>query len=469
MRSGVARSVPRSCAWAIPGVRRSVTDRERDPIGDFMRVVQTLRSSSPSGRRSSGRSPAQEARGRRHRHRQAARLIDGRGRCADRSRDGARRRRERIAAVGANARRARRRTRRSTWARRRCCPGLIDLHTHLTGQRSVHLGVTCSPRPRPATTRCGARATRAVTLRAGFTTVRDMGPTWPFVDVDLRDAIDAGAVPGPRMMVAGNYVLRRRAAPATRGSSRSTSTCRWCRISPTAPDEIVKAVRTNFKNGADFIKILATGAVLSKGHLARRAAILGCRRSRPAVDRGRRAGAAGGVARARRRAASSAVDQGRRADRRSRLVPQRRGDRAAEGLEPPRVLRARRCYTRPSRSKNEGAAEPHSRPRSASGIAQIRETEYGGFKRALARGHPDWLRHRRDGDRTRRRTRRSARCAHQLGEPPMACIVAATSLNAEIVGWSDRVGSVEPGKFADLPRCPATRCRTSRSCRRSAS
>jgi imidazolonepropionase-like amidohydrolase len=43
---------------------------------------------------------------------------------------------------------------------------------------------------------------------------------------------------------------------------------------------------------------------------------------------------------------------------------------------------------------------------------------------------------------------------HQLGELPMACIVAATSLNAEIMGWSDRVGSVEPGKFADLTAVP---------------
>ncbi len=39
---------------------------------------------------------------------------------------------------------------------------------------------------------------------------------------------------------------------------------------------------------------------------------------------------------------------------------------------------------------------------------------------------------------------------HKLGEPAMASIVAATSLNAEIIGWQDRVGSVEAGKFADL-------------------
>ena len=43
---------------------------------------------------------------------------------------------------------------------------------------------------------------------------------------------------------------------------------------------------------------------------------------------------------------------------------------------------------------------------------------------------------------------------HELGEAPMACIVAATSLNAEIMGWSDRVGSVEPGKLADLVAVP---------------
>jgi imidazolonepropionase-like amidohydrolase len=43
---------------------------------------------------------------------------------------------------------------------------------------------------------------------------------------------------------------------------------------------------------------------------------------------------------------------------------------------------------------------------------------------------------------------------HQLGGSSMACIVVATSLNAEIMGWNDRVGSVEPGKFANLTAVP---------------
>ena len=74
-------------------------------------------------------------------------------------------------------------------------PGLIDLHTHLTNRMGVHWedGLTKTTPGHDAL--WGARNAR-VTLMAGFTTCRDMGPTWPYVDVDLRNAIDEGAVPG---------------------------------------------------------------------------------------------------------------------------------------------------------------------------------------------------------------------------------------------------------------------------------
>lgn len=52
----------------------------------------------------------------------------------------------------------------------------------------------------------GAR-NACITLLAGFTTCREMGPTWPYVDVDLRRAFDDGAVPEPRLLVARNYVI----------------------------------------------------------------------------------------------------------------------------------------------------------------------------------------------------------------------------------------------------------------------
>src|SRR4029453_17225444 len=84
-------------------------------------------------------------------------------------------------------------------------PGLIDLHTHLTGDERVHWEDALVKSTPPLDALWGARNAR-ITLLAGFTSCRDMGPTWPFVDVEFRRAIDAGAVPGPRLMVAGNYV-----------------------------------------------------------------------------------------------------------------------------------------------------------------------------------------------------------------------------------------------------------------------
>src|SRR5438093_9537730 len=142
-------------------------------------------------------------------------------------------------------------------------PGLIDLHTHLTNRMVVHWeeGLTKTTPGHDAL--WGARNAR-VTLLAGFTTCRDMGPTWPYVDVELRKAIEAGAVPGPRLLVAGNYVSPTGGA----GDARQFSIyldVPVVRNLADGPEEIVKAVRTNFKYGADFIKILVTGAVLSKG------------------------------------------------------------------------------------------------------------------------------------------------------------------------------------------------------------
>ena len=109
----------------------------------------------------------------------------------------------------------------------------------------------------------GAANARA-TLMAGFTTCRDMGPTWPYVDVDLRNVIEQGGVPGPRLLVAGNYVSSTGGAGDARQFSIYVDVP-IVRNLADGPDEITKAVRTNLKNGADFIKILATGAVLSKG------------------------------------------------------------------------------------------------------------------------------------------------------------------------------------------------------------
>ncbi len=83
-------------------------------------------------------------------------------------------------------------------------PGLIDLHTHLTSTGVHWEDELLKTTPGQAALH-GAQNAR-ITLMAGFTTCRDMGPTWPFVDIDLRKAIDEGVVVGPRLLASGNYV-----------------------------------------------------------------------------------------------------------------------------------------------------------------------------------------------------------------------------------------------------------------------
>lgn len=84
---------------------------------------------------------------------------------------------------------------------------------------------------------------------------------------------------------------------------------------------------------------------------------------------------------------------------------------------------------------------------------RIRDIKYAGFKRALAAGLP--IGFARDAAVIPHGANaKELRVRVSLGELPMAAIVSATSLNAEIIGWSDRVGSVEKGKYADLIAVP---------------
>jgi hypothetical protein len=142
-------------------------------------------------------------------------------------------------------------------------PGLIDLHTHLTDEVGTNWEsalLTTTPGRAAIYGAVNARTT----LMAGFTTARDMGPTWPYVDIDLRYAIDKGSVPGPRLQVAGNYV----SATGGAGDARQFSIyvdVPIVRNLADGVDQVRQVVRTNLKNGADFVKILATGAVMSKG------------------------------------------------------------------------------------------------------------------------------------------------------------------------------------------------------------
>jgi imidazolonepropionase-like amidohydrolase len=318
-------------------------------------------------------------------------------------------------------------------------PGLIDLHTHLTNRAGIHWedGLVKTTPGHDAL--WGARNAR-VTLMAGFTTCRDMGPTWPYVDVDLRNAIDEGGVPGPRLLVAGNYVSSTGGAGDARQFSIYVDVP-LVRNLADGPEEVTKAVRTNLKNGADFIKILATGAVLSKG-IPPGAQQYSDAEIQAAVDEARRWGRQvashahgnGGIE-ASIRAGVRTVDHGSYLNDAS--IAMLTASRRATFYVPT-------LYT--SAAIVTDSSVPESEKERSRQIAGIKEA---GFKRALAAGLPIGfgtdaavIPHGDNAKELEVRVR--------LGEPPMSSIVSATGLNAEILGWSDRVGSLERGKFADL-------------------
>jgi len=140
-------------------------------------------------------------------------------------------------------------------------PGLIDMHTHLLFDLGADsFDRTVRETAADAALR-GAKNAR-ITVRAGFTTVRDLGGR-DFADIALMHAIDAGMVPGPRMFPAGNSI------GITGGHADITGLAPG--ILETGPeqgiadgvDECLKAVRYQIKHGAKVIKIVATAGVLS--------------------------------------------------------------------------------------------------------------------------------------------------------------------------------------------------------------
>jgi len=323
-------------------------------------------------------------------------------------------------------------------------PGLIDLHTHLTGDERVHWedGLVKTTPAHDAL--WGARNAR-ITLMAGFTTCRDMGPTWPFVDVALRNAIDEGLVVGPRLLVAGNYVSSTGGAGDAKQFSPYVEVP-MVRNLADGPDEVTKAVRINLKQGANFIKILATGAVLSKGispgaqqysDAEIHAAVVEARRWGRSVAA--HAHGAEGI-KAAIRAGVRTVDHGSYLD--DEAITLLKATNRATFYVPT-------LYLSTAIDRPESPVPESERVRSR----QISAIKDAGFKRALAAGIPIGFgtdamviphgqNAREFGERVR------------LGESPMAAIVSATALNAEILGLQEQLGTLRPGRLADVIAVP---------------
>jgi imidazolonepropionase-like amidohydrolase len=146
-------------------------------------------------------------------------------------------------------------------------PGLIDCHTHL-GSRADRYEEIDKFKDTPFDSAIAGVVNARKTLEAGFTTVRDVG-SLPFLAVDLRNNINSGFIPGPRIIASGPGIsitgghgdLNNYAPEVTKTLFPEKNDFKIA----DGPEEVRKTVREQVKYGVDVIKVLASGGVLSKG------------------------------------------------------------------------------------------------------------------------------------------------------------------------------------------------------------
>jgi imidazolonepropionase-like amidohydrolase len=315
-------------------------------------------------------------------------------------------------------------------------PGLIDAHTHITMTTNFGYSTLGISIPREAL--YGARNAR-VTLDAGFTTVRNVGASG-FTDVALRDAINAGDVPGPRMLVSGP------ALSITGGHCDENFLPFEMHAQAEGVADGVEAVqhktREIIKYGADLIKICATGGVLSHGDnpqasqftLEEMKAIVA-----DAHRLGRKVAAHAHGAQGIRWASEAGVDSiehGSYIDDAAIAEMKKNGTylvptlylmdwffENAEKIGTPAELIAKGHEVMPAARKNVARAF-------AAGVKVGFGTDAAVYPHGLN--------------------------AHEfavmvkLGLTPLQAIQAATVNDADLLGWSDKVGTIEAGKWADL-------------------
>ncbi len=315
-------------------------------------------------------------------------------------------------------------------------PGLIDVHTHLTGDPRFGyetLGISAT-----RSALIGARNARR-TLEAGFTTVRNLGASG-FSDVALRDAIDADDVPGPRIVAAGPglgitgghcddnrlpYEYRHREEGVADGVAA-----------------VQEKVREVIKYGADVIKICATGGVLSRGDDPRHSEFTR-EELRAIVEdahrRGRKVAAHAHGGEGILWAAEAGVDSiehGTFVDEAASAVLKGKGTYLVPQMYLGKWTTARAAelgmsaeLQEKSRMVRKVARENISRA-IAAGVKIAYGTDAGVYPHGEnAKDFAEYV---------------------QMGMTPLQAIQSATLNAADLLGWSDRAGSLDAGKLADL-------------------
>jgi imidazolonepropionase-like amidohydrolase len=320
-------------------------------------------------------------------------------------------------------------------------PGLIDMHTHLVGDVQT-AGVPSTTTSAAQDVLIGVRHARE-TLAAGFTTVRDVGSFRAFTDCALRDAIEAGDVLGPRMQCAGAFITAPWGGGDIVGLARDIELPEDLRFGVVrSVDEVRERVRRLLIGGADLIKCIGTGAVLTRGGVPG-APELSEAELRAAVDEAAwydafvavHAHGAEGAKRA-IRAGARTIEHGSYLDDEAIAMLADTGTFFSMDLYDGEwalehgVLEGWPAETIRKLDESQIGAEDVLRRAVARGVRVVFGTDSGVYPHGLNARNFAWY----------------LRC----GMSPIDAIRTATTVAAEAMGWSDRVGSLEVGRYADL-------------------
>ena len=323
-------------------------------------------------------------------------------------------------------------------SRETCLPGLIDVHTHVLLQGDIIVDYD-EQLLKESTAYRAIRATVSArnALQFGFTSIRDLETEGAgYADVDLRNAIDHGIVPGPRMQVA-TRALNVTGAYALLGYNWEDEWPHGVQVCDGA-DGCRKAVREQISHGADWIKVYADQRTWLEGNVLHSRPTFTLDELRAIVDEAHRerhrvAAHASGM-----EGVHNAVEAGvDTVEHGTYIAPEDIRQMVAKQtwFVPTPWLAYYRAEQFPQQAQRMQAgmkvAEDTFRRALTAGVRMAYGTDVGAFEWTItpAMQFPTMV---------------------QYGMTPMQAIQAATARAAELLNWRDRLGSIEPGRLADI-------------------
>ncbi len=320
-------------------------------------------------------------------------------------------------------------------------PGLIDAHVHLflhPGPEDVQT-VTESVPQRTIAATLAARAD----LLAGFTAERDMGTEGAgSADTAVRNAINRGEIPGPRLRISGNAINILGGHEDAIGYNPDQHVLPNATYANNAT-ELVTVIREQLKEGADFIKIYETGAdSIADGKF-----------STPyQYTEKELAAAVGEAARTGNRVAVHATGEP------GTLYAARAGVESVDHAfqlsdETMRIMREKQIFAVPTFTISEYFAEHAATPEVAARERAMLDLHVGEFKKQLAASVPIAM-GSDVGPFPHGTQAREFILMVKYGMSPLAAIQAGTLNGAKLLGWQDRIGTLKPGYQADIVAVP---------------